>query len=55
LPRAFAGTPVTHLGGALASDTGKTLQVISEGGGTPQMRPYTPVREPPKGEGADDR
>lgn len=36
----FAGTPVTHLGGALVSDTGKILQVISEGGGTPQMRPY---------------
>ncbi|MBP9020119.1 MAG: DUF364 domain-containing protein [Syntrophobacterales bacterium] len=48
---AFAGTPVTHLGGALVSDTGKTLQVISEGGGTPQMRPYLRFVNLLKGQG----
>ncbi len=40
LPKAFAGTPVNHLGGAVAPYTRKVLQIISEGGGTPEMRPY---------------
>jgi uncharacterized protein len=39
---AFEGTPVTHLGGAVAPsvNANKILQIISEGGGTPQMRPW---------------
>jgi hypothetical protein len=38
----FEKTPVTHVGGAVApaGNAGKILQVISEGGGTPQMRPH---------------
>lgn len=36
----FSGTPVTHLGGAVAVDSARILQVISEGGGTPALRPY---------------
>jgi len=36
----FHGTPVTHLGGAEIRDTNKVMQIISEGGGTPAMRPY---------------
>jgi len=36
----FSDTPVTHLGGAVAADTSRILQVISEGGGTPALRPY---------------
>jgi uncharacterized protein (DUF4213/DUF364 family) len=36
----FAGTPVTHLGGSVVLDRQKVLQIISEGGGTPAMRPY---------------
>ncbi|MBN1828977.1 MAG: DUF364 domain-containing protein [Deltaproteobacteria bacterium] len=36
----FAGTPVTHLGGAVPRDTGSILKIISEGGGTPALRPY---------------
>jgi len=36
----FQGTPVHHLGGAVVRDTGKVMQIISEGGGTPAMRPY---------------
>lgn len=36
----FADTPVTHLGGAVAADSARVLQVISEGGGTPALRPY---------------
>lgn len=37
---AFAGTPVTHLGGSAIRDPRKVMQIISEGGGTPHMRPY---------------
>lgn len=37
---AFEGTPVTHLGGSAIVDIPKILQIISEGGGTPAMRPY---------------
>ena len=36
----FAGTPVTHLGGSVVMDSDKIMQIISEGGGTPVMRPY---------------
>ena len=36
----FAGTPVTHLGGSVVLDQQKVLQIISEGGGTPLLRPY---------------
>jgi uncharacterized protein (DUF4213/DUF364 family) len=36
----FAGTPVTHLGGAVSPYTRKIMQIIGEGGGTPEMRPY---------------
>jgi uncharacterized protein (DUF4213/DUF364 family) len=37
---AFARTPVTHLGGSAIGDHRKVMQIISEGGGTPNMRPY---------------
>jgi len=37
---AFAGTPVTHLGGSAIQDPHKVMQIISEGGGTPHMRPH---------------
>ena len=36
----FQGTPVCHLGGSIVLDTGKAMQIISEGGGTQQLRPY---------------
>jgi uncharacterized protein (DUF4213/DUF364 family) len=39
-PEIFHDTPVNHLGGALVRDTKKVMQIISEGGGTPAMRPY---------------
>ena len=39
-PAIFRNTLVTHLGGALVADPGKVLQIISEGGGTPALRPY---------------
>jgi uncharacterized protein (DUF4213/DUF364 family) len=32
-------TPVTHLGGAAVADADRLLRVVSEGGGTPAMRP----------------
>jgi len=37
---AFAQTPVTHLGGSAIRDHRRVMQIISEGGGTPSMRPY---------------
>ena len=37
---AFAETPVTHLGGSSILDPRKIMQIISEGGGTPNMRPF---------------
>ena len=40
LPEIFRDTPVTHLGGAVVADSARALQVISEGGGTPALRPY---------------
>jgi uncharacterized protein (DUF4213/DUF364 family) len=36
----FRSTPVTHLGGALVTNPGRVLQIISEGGGTPALRPH---------------
>lgn len=39
-PEIFHETPVTHLGGVTVKDSAKVLQVISEGGGTPALRPY---------------
>lgn len=35
----FRATPVTHLGGSAILDGAALLQVISRGGGTPDMRP----------------
>lgn len=40
LPAVFSGTPVTHLGGAVVADSARVLQIISEGGGTPALRPH---------------
>ncbi|HRS98181.1 MAG TPA: DUF364 domain-containing protein [Smithella sp.] len=40
LPGIFDTTPVTHLGGVSVMDAAKVLQIISEGGGTPALRPY---------------
>jgi uncharacterized protein (DUF4213/DUF364 family) len=40
LPAIFRDTPVTHLGGAVVADSSRLLQIISEGGGTPALRPY---------------
>ncbi len=37
---AFARTPVTHLGGSAIENQTMVMKTISEGGGTPQMRPY---------------
>jgi hypothetical protein len=39
-PEVFKDTPVTHLGGATVVNSAKALQVISEGGGAPALRPY---------------
>ena len=36
----FTGTPVTHLGGSVVMDRQKVMQIVSEGGGTPALRPY---------------
>ncbi len=40
VPEIFRDTPVTHLGGVIVNDAAKVLQIISEGGGTPVLRPY---------------
>ncbi len=40
IPEIFKDTPVNHLGGAVVADTGRVLQIVSEGGGTPALRPY---------------
>jgi uncharacterized protein len=40
LPVIFHDTPVTHLGGAIVANPNRVLQIISEGGGTPAIRPY---------------
>jgi hypothetical protein len=36
----FKGTPVTHLGGSVVLDSERVMQIVSEGGGTPLLRPY---------------
>jgi uncharacterized protein (DUF4213/DUF364 family) len=36
----FQDTPLTHLGGVDVADADRILQITSEGGGTPAMRPY---------------
>ncbi|MFO7568574.1 MAG: DUF364 domain-containing protein [Smithellaceae bacterium] len=38
-PDIFRDTLVTHLGGAFVADVPRALQIISEGGGTPALRP----------------
>ena len=40
LPAIFDQTLVTHLGGAVVADSARVMQIISEGGGTPALRPY---------------
>ncbi len=40
LPDIFHDTPITQLGGAVVGDAARVLQIISEGGGTPALRPY---------------
>ena len=40
MPAIFCNTPVTHLGGAVVADSALVMQIISEGGGTPALRPY---------------
>jgi uncharacterized protein (DUF4213/DUF364 family) len=40
LPAIFDQTPVMHLGGAIVADSARVMQIISEGGGTPALRPY---------------
>jgi uncharacterized protein (DUF4213/DUF364 family) len=40
VPEIFRDTPVTHLGGVTVVNATKVLQIISEGGGTPVLRPY---------------
>lgn len=40
VPEIFSDTPVTHLGGAIVADSARVMQIISEGGGTPVLRPY---------------
>lgn len=39
-PEIFRGTPVTHLGGSVVLERQKVMQVVSEGGGTPALKPY---------------
>lgn len=40
LPEMFQGTVIDHLGGSVVSDHEKIRTIISQGGGTRQMRPY---------------
>ena len=40
LPAIFRDMPVTHLGGTIIADSARVMQIISEGGGTPALRPY---------------
>jgi len=40
MPAIFRETPVTHLGGVIVADSFRVMQIISEGGGTPALRPY---------------
>lgn len=39
-PDIFHDTLITHLGGAVVANPAKVLQIISEAGGTPALRPY---------------
>jgi uncharacterized protein len=39
-PAIFRDTPITHLGGVAVMDASRVLQIVSEGGGTPTLRPY---------------
>ena len=39
-PEIFQGTLVNHLGGSAIMDAQKVMRIISEGGGTPILRPY---------------
>ncbi len=39
-PLLLKETPVNHLAGSASINNGKILQVVSEGGGTPEMRPW---------------
>lgn len=39
-PQAFAGTPLTRIAGARVLDANGALRVVSEGGGTPLLKPY---------------
>lgn len=39
-PPAFSGTPLTRVAGARVLDPNGVLQVVSEGGGTPLLKPY---------------
>ena len=39
-PEAFQDTIVSHLAGSVSVNNDKVLQVVSEGGGTPAMRPF---------------
>jgi uncharacterized protein (DUF4213/DUF364 family) len=40
IKEAFTDTPVNHLAGSRVKDAEKVLQVVSEGGGTPLMKPF---------------
>jgi len=40
IPEIFRNTSVTHLGGIAVADSTRVMQIISEGGGTPALRPY---------------
>ncbi len=40
IPGVFQNTHVTHLGGSVVADSSRALQIISEGGGTPALRPF---------------
>ena len=39
-PQVFAGTPLTRIAGARVFDGNGALRVVSEGGGTPLLKPY---------------
>lgn len=40
VPSIFDNTPITHLGGVTVDNPLRMLQIVSEGGGTPALRPY---------------
>ena len=39
-PEAFCGTPLTHIAGSWINNGERVLQIVSEGGGTPQLKPF---------------